>query len=83
MANEEDSGADAEAAAKKKERARKAAVLAKAKGEGQKKKAPSRPVLRRSTSTAPPRLKAKYDQAIRPEMMKEFSYSTISRCRGS
>jgi large subunit ribosomal protein L5 len=78
MANEEDSGADAEAAAKKKERAEKAAAKAKAKGEGQKKKAaePTGPAPKYKR-TAPPRLKAKYDLAIRPEMMKEFSYSTI------
>jgi large subunit ribosomal protein L5 len=78
MANEEDSGADAEAAAKKKERAEKAAAKAKAKGEGQKKKAaePTGPAPKYKRVT-PPRLKAKYDTTIRPEMMKEFSYSTV------
>jgi len=76
--NDSDGGADAEAAAKKKERAEKAAAKAKAKGEGQKKKAaePTGPAPKYKR-TAPPRLKAKYDQAIRTEMMKEFSYSTI------
>jgi large subunit ribosomal protein L5 len=75
MANEdENSGADEAAAAKKAERAAKA----KAKGEGKAKKAPVQegpaPKYKREK---PPTLKAKYDNTIKPAMMKEFGYSTV------
>ena len=79
MANENDSdadkaAADEAAAAKKKERAEKA----KAKAEGGKKKAAEptgpAPTYKRDK---PPRLKRLYEETVRPQMVKEFSYSTV------
>jgi large subunit ribosomal protein L5 len=79
MANDEsDKGEkpvmDEAAAAKKKERAEKA----KQKGEAKAKKAaePTGPAPTYKRETAP-RLKKKYDETIRPSMMKEFSYKTV------
>ena len=79
MANDEsDKGEkpamDEAAAAKKKERAEKA----KQKGEAKAKKSaePTGPAPKYKRETAP-RLKKKYDETIRPSMMKEFSYKTV------
>jgi large subunit ribosomal protein L5 len=71
MANEEDKAA---AEAKKAERAAKA----KAKGEGGKKKSaePAGPAPKYKREKAP-RLKALYDGTIKPQMVKEFNYSTV------
>ena len=79
MANEDDdkAAADAAAAAKKAERAAKAKAKGEA-GPGGKKKAPAQegpaPKYKREK---PPTLKAKYDNTIKPAMMKEFGYSTV------
>jgi large subunit ribosomal protein L5 len=79
MASEEEdqaakAAADEAAAAKKKERAEKA----KAKAEGGKKKAaePTGPAPKYKREK-PPRLRTLYDQTVRQQMMKEFSYSSI------
>ena len=77
MANDEDpdkAAHDEAAAAKKKERAEKA----KAKGEGKAKKAkePEGPAPKYKRDK-PPRLRTVYDTKIRPEMMKEFSYTSV------
>jgi large subunit ribosomal protein L5 len=75
MANEDNQDADAKAAAeaKKKERAEKAA----AKGQAAKKKAsePTGPAPKYKRETTP-RLKKKYEDAVRGAMMQEFSYKT-------
>ena len=75
MADEAQSDEDKKAAAeaKKKERAEKA----KAKADGGKKgKEPAGPAPKYKREK-PPRLKTVYDQTIRQQMMKEFSYSTV------
>jgi large subunit ribosomal protein L5 len=75
MADDNDAEAQKAAAeAKKKERAEKAA----AKGLAGKKKAtePAGPAPKYKREK-PPRLKTTYNDTIRPQMMKEFSYSTV------
>jgi large subunit ribosomal protein L5 len=76
MANEDDdkAAAEAAAAAKKAERAAKA----KAKGEGGKKKGaePTGPAPKYKREKAP-KLKALYEGTIKPQMVKEFSYTTV------
>jgi large subunit ribosomal protein L5 len=66
--------AKAAAEAKKKERAEKAA----AKGLAGKKKStePAGPAPKYKRE-APPRLRSKYNDTVKPTMMKEFSYSTV------
>jgi large subunit ribosomal protein L5 len=71
MAKDDDKAAAPAADAPKKERP------AKAKGEGRKKAAePTGPAPKYKREAAP-KLKAMYDQTIKPQMVKEFSYSTV------
>ena len=70
--NTEDAKAAAEA--KKKERAEKAAAKA---GAGKKAKAEPAGPAPKYKREQPPRLKRTYDETVRPQMMKEFSYSTV------
>src|SRR5215813_13901185 len=76
MADEAQSDEDKKAAAeaKKKERAEKA--KAKAEGGAKKGKEPAGPAPKHKREK-PPRLKTMYDQTVRQQMMKEFSYSTV------
>jgi large subunit ribosomal protein L5 len=70
MANEDDKAAPAEAS--KKEKAAKGGQ-----GQGKKKAAePSGPAPKYKREQ-PPRLKGVYDKTVRPQMVKEFSYSTV------
>jgi large subunit ribosomal protein L5 len=83
MANQDDKNPEAKdadkpavdeaAAAKKRERAEKA------KAAGEKKKKATEPAgpAPKYKREKPPRLRAKYEETVRPQMMKEFSYSTI------
>jgi large subunit ribosomal protein L5 len=70
MANEDDKKPQGDAAPKK-ERAPK-------QGEGKKKKAaePTGPAPKYKREKAP-KLKASYDTTVKPQMMKEFNYSTV------
>jgi large subunit ribosomal protein L5 len=72
--NTDDEAKKAAAEAKKKERAEKAA--AKAAGGKKGKQEPTGPAPKYKREK-PPRLKTTYNDTIRPQMMKEFSYSTI------
>jgi len=69
MAKDDDKQAAA-ADAPKKERTQKP------KGEKKKAKEPEGPAPKYKRET-PPKLKAAYDGTVRPQMMKEFSYSTV------
>jgi large subunit ribosomal protein L5 len=77
MADEAQSDEDKKAAAeaKKKERAEKAKAKAEG-GAGKKGKEPAGPAPKYKREK-PPRLKTMYDQTVRQQMMKEFSYSTV------
>jgi large subunit ribosomal protein L5 len=77
MADDEQTEEDKKAAAeaKKKERAEKAKAKAEG-GGGKKGKEPAGPAPKYKREK-PPRLKTVYDQTVRQQMMKEFSYSTI------
>jgi large subunit ribosomal protein L5 len=70
MAKDDEKKASAASDAPKKERQAKT---------GEKKKKAAEPTGPAPTykREQPPRLKAKYDNTIRPDMMKEFSYSTV------
>jgi large subunit ribosomal protein L5 len=75
MADDNDAEAQKAAAeAKKKERAEKAAAKAAGGKKGKQEPAGPAPKYKRE---APPRLKKTYDTTVRPQMMKEFSYSTV------
>src|SRR5688572_5130150 len=70
MANEDDKKKPAAEGAPKKEKAAK-------QGEGKKKKAePTGPAPKYKREKAP-KLKAMYDGTVKPQMMKEFNYSTV------
>jgi large subunit ribosomal protein L5 len=70
MAKDDEKEAAAPADAPKKERA------PKAKGDKKKAKEPEGPAPKYKRAT-PPKLKAVYDGTVRPQMMKEFSYSSV------
>jgi large subunit ribosomal protein L5 len=75
MADDNDADAQKAAAeAKKKERAEKAAAKGLA---GKKKTAEPAGPAPKYKREKPPRLKTTYNDTIRPQMMKEFSYSTV------
>ena len=70
MAKDDEKQAAASGDAPKKERTQKP------KGEKKKAKEPEGPAPKYKRAT-PPKLKAAYDGTVRPQMMKEFSYSTV------
>jgi len=73
MAKDDDKQAAAGGDAPKKEKAERAQ---KAKGDKKKATEPAGPAPKYKRAT-PPKLKATYDGTVRPQMMKEFSYSTV------
>jgi large subunit ribosomal protein L5 len=73
MAKDDEKAAAAPADAPKKEKPERAP---KAKGDKKKAAEPAGPAPKYKRET-PPKLKAVYDTTVRPQMMKEFSYSTV------
>ena len=73
MAKDDEKEAAAPADAPKKEKPERAP---KAKGDKKKAAEPAGPAPKYKRET-PPKLKAVYDTTVRPQMMKEFSYSTV------